>query len=634
MKNMVTYAKAGLRQSKRRAKQSLVPSTVSNTKRPRISSTKTDLSYDPKLKTIKKKEIDTEVGDDESADGTVVEYSWPTEPYPFIRSKTHEYYGQIHLSMLSCERKRLLNIRHGDTIFLSNGNGKLLFCRVNRFASRISAAENYRNTDGDVKVEGYWLLHRKDLVKHFGNAITPDSHKFIGTLLRNELVLTNSSAALGIANIEGNVRILYLQPEQSLPAEILPNTYICRYTLDIDTARRTLEWGAITDSYLDIPNVDNYEEEIDMEFPNLESSSFQYTEVDDSSDTTSSMDDISKVLIREGEGATLRTEIRVGPKFQAFVKPFSGSPIVKSRQPVLLHKANAIADDELYQFLTSVANVHNEYLRRNMITRDDPYSPLPQSVVETVLQEIPDDRLLTCSSISTSSMLAGKRCKLMKECDPDVLLEILALHNYDTSSALSAIQRDLNQISVGWARSEKDIFDDAYRRNKGSLRKIAKIIAPLKTMKDVIDYFYRFKVSDQFRKFQDKKRSIAVRMVECIEATKYHEALTSPSNNGNISSIGSVGSACNGEPIEKSSHWSEKSVASIAVSRDDRVQAAKQLLLDVKDQVGSKTMAEVASVIRQLQERYEIDGRNSLFKLLDGQPELQRRLLQFLPKHF
>jgi hypothetical protein len=237
---------------------------------------------------------------------------------------------------------------------------------------------------------------------------------------------------------------------------------------------------------------------------------------------------------------------------------------------------------------------------------------------------------LTGSSMSTASMLAGKRCRLLRECDADALLEILALHKYDTKSALQAIEKDLNRITVGWTQAEKYIFDDAFRRSNGSIRKIAKAIAPTKNIKEVIDYFYRFKVTDQFRKFQDKKRAMAVRILECIESKKYCESLT-PTTNGGL--VCTPASADDFEELEKPSHWSDKSALSSALARDDRIHAAKRLLLDVKDRLGSKRMAEIASVIRQLQVCYEPNGRRFLFKLLDGQPELQRRSLDFLPKH-
>lgn len=41
-----------------------------------------------------------------------------------------------------------------------------------------------------------------------------------------------------------------------------------------------------------------------------------------------------------------------------------------------------------------------------------------------------------------------------------------------------------------------------------------------KPLKGVIDYFYRFKIPDQFRKVQERKREQAIRMLECIETKR------------------------------------------------------------------------------------------------------------------
>jgi hypothetical protein len=249
------------------------------------------------------------------------------------------------------------------------------------------------------------------------------------------------------------------------------------------------------------------------------------------------------------------------------------------------------------------------------------------------MKETPGNKPLTGSFMSTASMLAtSKKSRLQKECDADALLEILQDHNYDTKAALATIELDLDRITSGWTRAEKDIFDDGFRRHQGALRLISKAVAPVKNMKEVVDFHYRFKIPDQFRKYQDKKRELAVRIVECIHTRKSYESLSNSqanppapaaySNNGNNDSTG--------RPM----HWSEKSVSAVVESKDDRVRDAKQLLLDVKDKFGRDIMAEVASVIRQLQCSYDHESRDELFSLLRGQPELQKRFLVFLPKHF
>jgi hypothetical protein len=638
-----------LRQSKRRSaeaisakgsrSQSAKGNSIEDNKRRRVGSSKDTVTHTQSGKakaTSRTKNLNVINDGIYSKDGTLVEYSWSTKPW-FARANI--YYGHVCVRLTSREEKRVFNIRHGGSVRLTSESGKDLFCRVNRFSSRAttgpgtSNAEIYRKKEATVKVEGCWLLHRNDLEKHFGNVITPECQENIKKLQHNELVLTNCSCALDIAGVEGNIRIIDVLPNEEIPSDLPPNTYICRFYLKIDVTQLTLEWCPINHRNLDAPAVDDFEQELHEVLTNEsvnESPASSAVGSDYESDASSSVEEISNIAIREGGNSTLRTEIRVGAEFQVDVQKYTGPLLVPltSRKPMLMYKANAISDDELLQFLNEVADIHNKYLFQNGILMEEPYTPLVHNQAEMVMKESPEMAHLTGSSMSTASMLAGSRCRLKKECDADAILEILAHHDYDPKTTLITIQGSLDRITAGWTRHERNIFDDAFRRNNGSIKKITKLIAPTKNVKDVIDYFYRFKVSDQFRKFQDKKRAVAVRIVECIEARKTNEVVATSSNNGQ-----SAGSIVNAEPTDSVAHWSEKSTASMASARDDRIHAAKRLLLDVKDCYGSKKMAEVASVIRQLQECYEGDGRRFLFKLLEDQPELQRRFLEFLPKH-
>jgi len=146
-------------------------------------------------------------------------------------------------------------------------------------------------------------------------------------------------------------------------------------------------------------------------------------------------------------------------------------------------------------FLNRVAELHNPYLQQNGMKMDEPYSPLPYDRVEDIMRQTPGQHPPTGSFMSTASMLGGVRSGLSKECNADSLLEILADHDYDTDRALVTIQSNLNRITSGWTRAEKDIFDDGFRRHQGALRTIAKAIGPTKSLQDVIDYYYRCTLS-------------------------------------------------------------------------------------------------------------------------------------------
>lgn len=552
----------------------------------------------------------------------LITYEWPNDPVSVVDGR--DYYESIRIST----HQTTFSVSKGGAIVLSTENDNLI-CRVNRFFVQTG------NDGSPVKVEGRWFLRHKDLVAKLGSAITPDSEEFVDRLEVQELVLTNMVEENDIASIEGTCHIQYMKAGQNVPSLLHPNTFFCRYKLDIDTVNKTLEWEnldtADTDFEMPVEVAGMNIDETDMEMSVKEDYDHLVDEMlssnsDDDSASASSVEEIFKVTIQEGEGATLRGDIQVGSKYQVKVGPFVNGLTVRSRGPKLIYKANRISNNEMHDFLNKVADVHNSYLCCQGMTMEEPYSPLSQDRAEEIMQENLGYQPLTGSFMSTASMLAGNRSRLLKECSADALLESLADHDFCTNAALEGIKSNLNGITVGWTRPEKSIFDDGFRRHQGALRMIAKAISPTKTIKDVIDYYYRFKIPDQFRKYQDKKREQAVRIVECIETRKHHESIT-------LQCVATA-STGNNENSAKPTHWYEKPVSCIADVKDERVRTAKKLLLDVKDKYGRDKMAEVASVIRQLQSCYQPDARENLFTLINDQLELQKRFLEFLPKHF
>jgi hypothetical protein len=53
-----------------------------------------------------------------------------------------------------------------------------------------------------------------------------------------------------------------------------------------------------------------------------------------------------------------------------------------------------------------------------------------------------------------------------------------------------------------------------------------------KNFKDAVDYHYRFKIPGQFRRYQDKKREHAVRMMEIIENRRSEDTSVVPKDDG------------------------------------------------------------------------------------------------------
>jgi hypothetical protein len=349
---------------------------------------------------------------------------------------------------------------------------------------------------------------------------------------------------------------------------------------------------------------------------------------DDDDDSASSDSRLDKMQIIEGEGSNLRSDTLVGSKHQAVVGPFVPGHIVQSRKPKLVWKPQQLSETALHDFLSRLADLHTPYLSRHGLTTQEPYCPLPIERAEELMRTMPSGESLTGSSISTASSVCTKRNALLKECNIDAALELLHDHQYNADAALEAAKSNLDGVSGGWTRAEKEIFDQGFRHYDGSLRMIGKKIGPTKTFRDVVDYHYRFKIPDQFRLYQTKRREQAVRMMDCIEKRRYHDHTLYPSGEN-------TAAAKDIEPdAKRRKHWSETSVAESTGAVEERRQSAKDLLLEVQKVKGKETMGEVAAIIRQLHTSYDAETKDALFSLLRGHPDLQKRFLDFLPKRF
>lgn len=518
-------------------------------------------------------------------------------------------------------------LKKGDSVFMKI-DGEMLICRISGFFVKISEESQ------KIMVEGRWCLSRRDLKDKLGESITPDVVEFFNHLSYNEVVLTHLMEENEICYIQKQCDICYVKPDEELPTGLHPHARLCRYKLDIDVQAKTIEWqeyegddeageekGKEESSMVEanedmLTNEDDAMNTDTRTVETLSSASEDEGGNEESDSSSSSEAPVKAQPIQEGEGSALRGDIQVGPKYQMKVGKFVPGQTVRSRGAKLVFKKGAIDDDSLHGFLEKAAKLHRAYLKKHGILLQDPYTPLSQEEAENLMKELPKDELPTGSTLSTASMLSGKRCNLTKECSPDYLLEILSENLYDTKKALRAVEADLERITVGWTKHERDIFDDGFRRHEGELRPIARAIAPTKSMREVVDYHYRFKIPDQFRKYQDKKREQAARMLNCIETRQYHDSLVSSN-----------------DTMSKSSHWTEKSAADLATQKNERVQSAKDLLLEIKNRLGKAVMVNVASVVRELQVSYTQEARDDLFKLLHDQPELQKRFLGFLPKH-
>lgn len=224
------------------------------------------------------------------------------------------------------------------------------------------------------------------------------------------------------------------------------------------------------------------------------------------------------------EGSTTKGSIFVGPEHQVDVPPFTPGQTVASRNPIQVWSPGAVSDDVVDGYLKEASKILNAYMKEHDLVIDDPYAPLPSARIEAMLQAENNGKPLTLSRFCTASSLSKDRNELTRECKLDELLSTLQSHEYNPEKALAYVAGHPSEFLTIWTEKERESFDNVFRRHSGSLRMITKALAGQKTFKDVVDYHYRFKIPDQFRRYQEKKREQALRMMECVESRRSLEA--------------------------------------------------------------------------------------------------------------
>ncbi len=178
-----------------------------------------------------------------------------------------------------------------------------------------------------------------------------------------------------------------------------------------------------------------------------------------------------------------------------------------------------ITQEKIDEYVQDAAKVLTPFLRERRWTQEEAYAPFPSARFEENFKALSRRRLPTLSSVSTVFSLSTKSADGLREVDADALLTNLHSSQYDVEVALATVSASPRDFVTVWTPQEKTVFDTGFRRYAGSLRAIYKGMGS-KDLQDVIDYHYRFKIPDQFRRFQERKLEQAVRMLECIETRR------------------------------------------------------------------------------------------------------------------
>jgi hypothetical protein len=354
--------------------------------------------------------------------------------------------------------------------------------------------------------------------------------------------------------------VLYRNPNADfvLPSHILPTTYICRYSLVLGDspdmpgvevlpyAGENDEWHEMTLAAVQKKLRSSSDEEANKvsgrqrsRYSDIASNSSASGIGSDSESDTSFHSPRKRKSIEEGidEGTTEQRFIRVGKDHQVSVPPFIPNINSVSRHPIMVWKPEMIHQEGIDNYVCGAAEILTPFLRERRWTQEEPYAPFPTARLEEISKSLKQQRLPTLSSVSTVSSLATRKNDALREVDTDALLRNLHASQYDVKSALVIVSASPQDFVTVWTPQEKSVFDACFRRYSGSLRAIYKGMGN-KELQDVIDYHYRFKIPDQFRRFQDRKREQAVRMLECIETRRNLNAPILVPNNLRTQSFG------------------------------------------------------------------------------------------------
>lgn len=206
---------------------------------------------------------------------------------------------------------------------------------------------------------------------------------------------------------------------------------------------------------------------------------------------------------------------KIGENHQAVIPSLAyGEPRTASKRdapPTLMWRPNGISTDALDKFIAEAGAILKAFMKdKGIITS----RTIPINI---------DPKHLQSNFFS-------------REINVDQLLKLLNDKGFETQTALKAIRASPLTYLMIWTKEEIELYNAGFKRHFSAIRSITKDMGSTKNHKEVVDYHYRFKIPDQFRRYQDKKREQARRMLDCVEKHRLEEYL--PTESAQASTIG------------------------------------------------------------------------------------------------
>ena len=372
-------------------------------------------------------------------------------------------------------------------------------------------SKSANSTPSQMKVQTRWFFKKeeiKGLSARFiiqGQTTRGDAkEKIFDAMSSNDLMLTDQSDEIDVTSILRKATVVRRKPLDDDEEMVIPEgAFVCRYQLNFSPTSSSGEEGTVV--------VHPFEEETD-----------DFTVANFEIDGMKKISSLNNIVSTD-EGSTKEEKILSSDNYAQAAYPHSPRRVITEGPTVgKIHigpNHQAVVPEQI--------DLERKTSRRGMANPPSARMPTlvwdPKSNDDSVVNSFLDEAcaLLVQNNITNVGMKPfyeancvespdlSAETKRPRECKIDVLL--IELHNckYDAKKALKKVSEKPEKFMTIWTRNEQDQFNASYRAYRESLRAISQSMGEKRSTNDVIDYLYRFKLVENFRRFSAKKREKA-----------------------------------------------------------------------------------------------------------------------------
>jgi hypothetical protein len=502
-----------------------------------------------------------------------------------------------------------------------------------------------------------WFFKKEDLEGIRGSFVVEGTANGGGTkdellskMSSQDLVLTDQSDDNVVTSIIGKARVVKRKAgDQSIEEDRtdLNGCFVCRYNLTLcladshgkdDMAAKLIPWTDDTDVFTDFGEVSNTI--TDNYGCNLARNDNNYVTPFSPSSLT-----MSPRRVVSGGGAFLG-KIRIGDHHQAEIPPqldlqrkvsFRGLVNPPSQRiPALVWDP---ANDE--------GNHVDDFL-------EEACSLLGNHMKTVGLEPFHDANYI-------GSLDAEAEAKTPREIDIVSLLTELHVCRGDARKAIKRIEDRPEMFMTIWNKKDTERFDASYRIYRESIRMIANTLGE-RNCKEVVDYQYRFKYCENFRRFMRKKREKAEEIMATVEDRMLNEKMkedekkvrgendvdssVSSEEEGKVSAStiyvggGTEAGREFGPVNNRVRTWFRTGggVRDAVGANQQRRNVACGILAQVRERIGDDAYQTLAKSIKaccnsnQMADGVLLDVKSTAEDIMKSHPDLLERFMAFLPK--